>query len=1000
MSREPVGMDELVEHWTVLDDERDLVLDKRGGPQRLGFALLLKFYTRYGRFPRGRAEFADEAVEFVARQIKVSGAEFSLYEWTGRTVERHRGQIRAHLGFRECSVADADKATVWLAANVAHAERNSDRVRDELLKGLREESIEPPAPDRVARMVRSALHNAEEAWFRTVWDRVPQPVRGRVLALAGDGLDGAEPVAAPEDEESGDDESVLALVKSMPGNVSLESMLREIRKLQAIRAVGLPAGVFADTAPKVLATWRQQAVVESPSHLRRRAPQARLTLLAALLVELEREVTDTLVDLLIATVHRIGARAEKKVTDQLINAFKKVTGKENILFQIAEASIARPDEEVRQVVFPAVRGGEQTLRELVHEFKTKGPVYRRTVQTTLRASYTNHYRRGMIELLDVLGFRSNNVAHQPVIDALALIKRHAKAGNTTYYPLAEQVPEHRGSSGQWADLIFKEDTRGRRRVVRMVFEVATFQVLREQLRCKEVWVVGSGRWRNPDEDLPKDFAARRTEHYGELRKPLNPRDFVDQLREEMTAELTALNNSIGELDWVEIKERKAGAIRFTAPEVQEEPKNLRKVKAEVGRRWQAVPLIDILKESILRTGCLRNVAALSGGGTLNAEVLAERLMLAIYAYGTNTGIRQVIGAGSAHSEEEVRYARRRYLTLEAAQLIANEIANATFAARAVGLWGQGSTAVASDSTHFRSWDQNLFTEWHSRYSGRGILVYWHVDRGSVVVHCQTLKASASEVAAMVEGAIRHGTTMSLEGNYTDSHGQSEIGFGVTRLLNIELLPRIKQINHVRLYRPAAGEAGAYPNLHAAMTRPIRWEVIENNYDQAIKYAAAIRTGTASTEAILSRFTRAASHPAYQAMLEIGRAQRTRFVARYLRDRDLQREIEEGLNVVEAWNRANAVIYYGKGGEISTNNREEVEMAALCLRILQASLVYVNTLMLQDVLAESQWSALLGTADRRGLTPLFWSHVRPYGEVRLDLGTRLDIGTRAPAGEVR
>ena len=134
------------------------------------------------------------------------------------------------------------------------------------------------------------------------------------------------------------------------------------------------------------------------------------------------------------------------------------------------------------------------------------------------------------------------------------------------------------------------------------------------------------------------------------------------------------------------------------------------------------------------------------------------------------------------------------------------------------------------------------------------------------------------------------------------------------------------------------------------------------------------------------------------MLEIGRAQRACFVARYLLDRDLQREIEEGLNVVESWNAANAVIYYGKGGEISTNRREEVEMAALCLRILQASLVYVNTLMLQDVLAEPAWAEKLTPADRRTLTPLFWSHVRPYGEVNLDLGSRLDIGAgAAPEG---
>src|SRR5260221_435353 len=95
----------------------------------------------------------------------------------------------------------------------------------------------------------------------------------------------------------------------------------------------------------------------------------------------------------------------------------------------------------------------------------------------------------------------------------------------------------------------------------------------------------------------------------------------------------------------------------------------------------------------------------------------------------------------------------------------------------------------------------------------------------------------------------------------------------------------------------------------------------------VKYATAIKNGTASTEAGLSRFTRAAPHPAYPAMLEVGKAQRTLFVARYLFDRDLQRQIEQGLNVVEAWNRANAIIRYGKSGEISTNQRGEVEMTA-------------------------------------------------------------------------
>ncbi len=171
-------------------------------------------------------------------------------------------------------------------------------------------------------------------------------------------------------------------------------------------------------------------------------------------------------------------------------------------------------------------GGEATLRELVHEFKTKGPVYRRTVATTLKASYTNHYRRELIKLLDVLTFRSSNTAHQPVIEALTLIRRYAGAGHSTYYPLGETVPIHRGLGGDWQDVAYRADTRGHPRVVRMVYKVATFQALWEALRCKEIWVVGADRWRNPDEDLPTDFAERREENYRELRQPLDPAVFV------------------------------------------------------------------------------------------------------------------------------------------------------------------------------------------------------------------------------------------------------------------------------------------------------------------------------------------------------------------------------------------------------------------------------------------------------------------------------------------
>lgn len=61
----------------------------------------------------------------------------------------------------------------------------------------------------------------------------------------------------------------------------------------------------------------------------------------------------------------------------------------------------------------------------------------------------------------------------------------------------------------------------------------------------------------------------------------------------------------------------------------------------------------------------------------------------------------------------------------------------------------------------------------------------------MAIHSQLISCSASEVAAMIDGTMRQRTSMEVEGNYVDSHGQSEVGFGISRLLGFDLLPRIK-----------------------------------------------------------------------------------------------------------------------------------------------------------------------------------------------------------------
>ena len=290
--------------------------------------------------------------------------------------------IRSYCKVREATVEDADHLTAWLSDHAVWQTRSTEQLTDILELECRWRGIKPPSLDRIDRMIRAAVAAYEERLFTRIVARLSSPTRVGLGALV-------QPVA--DDSTTADEAAARAsinLLRADPGRPCVNSLLEETRKLQMIRDLKLPPDLFEGVPSHEMELYRRRVSVEAPYELRRHPDPMRRTLLAAFAYLRGRTLTDSLVELLIETVHRISARAERRVERELLEDLKRVTGKQNLLFQLADVALAHPDGVVKDVVYPIV--SEITLRALVKEWKATGPTFRTTLRTFIRNSYRSH----------------------------------------------------------------------------------------------------------------------------------------------------------------------------------------------------------------------------------------------------------------------------------------------------------------------------------------------------------------------------------------------------------------------------------------------------------------------------------------------------------------------------------------------------------------------------------------------------------------------------------
>ena len=645
-------VEELIEYWILLPSEMALLRNKTGA-KRIGFAVCFKYFQLFNQFPEDLNQIPHVVINYIASQVNVSSSLYLEYDWQERSSRYHREQIRQYFGFRLVQELDLQKLKNYLLSDILPQEQREEHLITVVEQYFQESKIELPSDKILLRLIHSASRQFEDELFETICQSLSDETRTNIDNLL---------ITSDKENEEGsyDKPSLFSYLNLDPGRVSLDSFFSEVDKLEQKRSLKLPENLFNNLSKKVLETYARRAATEPPRELRSHPTTIRYTLVSAFCWLRLQEVTDNLVDLLISIIHSIGRRAERKVDLELIKDFKKVTGKNHLLYQIANASLEKPDGAVKEVIFPVV--DEKTLLNLVKEFKSKGTAYRQKVHTIIRSSYSRHYRRLVPKLLSMLEFHSNNEIHRPVIKSLEVLKKYADS-QQRYYPIDDSIPIDGVLKAGWQEFLIETDNKGNERINRINYEISVLQALRERLRCKEIWVVGASRYRNPDEDLPTDFEQHRETYYQALKLPMDVDSFITPLKTALSSGMISFNEGIPKNKKVKILDKKNGWISVSPLDKQTEPVNILRLKSELVQKWPMTSLLDVLKEADLRIGFTDSFKSFASREVLERDVLQKRLLLCLYGLGTNTGLKRVSDGTPDIDYHELRYIKRRFIHL-------------------------------------------------------------------------------------------------------------------------------------------------------------------------------------------------------------------------------------------------------------------------------------------------------------------------------------------------
>lgn len=945
----PDAEDEWIRQYTFSEHDLSLIRQRRGDPNRLGFAVQLCLL----RFP-GQGLLTDTCVpvsllRWVGKQLRIDPACWAQYSKREETRREHLLELRSYLGLKPFGLEDFNRI-LDTATELALQTDKGLSLAQNILNDMRHQRLIIPSLDVVERICSEAITRAN----RDIYAALIEPLS----EVHFERLDGLLKLK--------DDIKItwLSWLRQSPSKPNSKYMLEHIKRLRTLKDLDLPVGIEKNIHQNRLLKIAREGAQMTSADLARFEPQRRYATLVTLVLEGIATVTDEIIDLHDRILGKVFNTAKNKHQQQFQLSGKSINAK------------MRFHGRIGQILLEARENGNDPFAAI--DSIIPWEEFIKTIRETQRLAQPEDFdflflvkdnhatlRRYAPQFLDVLKLSSSTP--KGVLDAIKVL-RTMDAENLKKVP-ANAPTEF--VKKRWEKLVFTD-----KGIDRCYYELCAMSELKNSLRSGDVWVQGSRQFKNFNEYLVpvKKFDTLKSEQKLALSVETDCEQYLQEQLQLLKEQLEISNhlaatNTLPDAVITESK-LKITPLKTVVPVIAQN------LIDRISGILPRVKITELLLEVDEWTGFTRHFTHLKTGDEAKDTIA---LLTTILSDGINLGITKMAESCPGMTRAKLSWLYAWHIRDETYSAALAELVNAQFRQPFAEHWGDGTTS-SSDGQRFKTGN-------HAGNSGHinpkygtdpGKLFYTHISDQYAPFNSKVINVGVRDSTYVLDGLLYHESDLRIEEHYTDTAGFTDHVFALMHLLGFRFAPRIRDLKDTKLYIPKGKLS--YDALKPMIGGTLDIAQIRSHWDEILRLSTSIKQGTVTASLMLRKLS---SYPRQNglavAMRELGRLERTLFILDWLQSTELRRRVHAGLNKGESRNALARAVFFNRLGEIRDRSFEQQRYRASGLNLVTAAIVLWNTVYIEQAIkALGEQGNPVNRDLLKYLSPLGWEHINLTG----------------------